>query len=318
MHQTDWKSFSGLGILLVAIGAAFWGTDGVLRQPLVEQMPSNSIVLAEHLILLLFAVPVLYSARQIFGKLNVRGWLALLVISWGGSGLATVLFTEAFAHGNPTTVILLQKTQPLIVVLLAGVLLKEGLPKLYWPLLGVALVGSYLLAFGTLDPFWTLGTEQIAAAGLAVGAAALWGGSTVMGRFLLADIEFSTVAAARFFFAVPFLFGLALARGNVGATFTGMANDPVRLVILALIVGLLGMLVYYQGLTRTPASYATIAELSFPATAVIVNWIFLDETISANQAFGFVILWVAIAALTWLPAYTQAPERRATEPSPGA
>lgn len=311
----NWKNISGIGVLLVAVGASFWGVDGVIREPLVDDMSSTAIVLGEHLFLLLYAVPVLIASRGVFRGLTWRNWLALLVISWGGSGLATVLFTEAFSHGNPTTVILLQKTQPLMVVLLAGLILKESLQRMYWPFFGVAVVGAYLVSFGTLDPFWTLGSDQVTAAGLAVGAAMLWGGSTVMGRFMLSGMSFSTLTAARFAFAVPFLFGLAIVQGDLGATFSGTADFSGRIFLLALIPGLAAMLVYYQGLSRTQASYATLAELAFPATAVIVNWIFLDATVSGTQILGFALLWSAIVLMSWLPTFRRTPAGRAAEPA---
>lgn len=316
MFGRDWRAWTGLGVFLVAIGASFWGTDAVLREPLVDDMSSTSIVLAEHLFLALYAIPILIRDRAFFSQLRRFDWLAILIISWGGSGLATVLFTEGFARGNPTTVILLQKTQPLIVVLLAALLLRERLPRSYWPLFATALVGVYLVSFGTLDPFGNLGSDQLAAAGLAVGAAALWGASTVMGRFLLDRASFSTVTAARFFFALPFLAGLALYNGHLNMTFTGIGDHPGRLFLIALIPGLLAMLIYYEGLSRTQASYATLAELAFPATAVVVNWYFLDATITALQAVGFVILWLSIAGLSWLPALVKRRRERPIEALP--
>ncbi len=296
------RGWAGIGVILVAIGASFWGADAVLREPLVDDMSSTAIVLIEHVYLALFAIPVLIMNRSFFSGLGRFDWLAILIIAWGGSGLATVLFTEGFAQGNPTTVILLQKTQPLMVVLLASVLLRERLPSLYWPLFGTALIGVYLVSFGTLDPFSNLGRGEVVAAGLALSASALWGASTVMGRFLLGKGSFATVTASRFLFALPFLFGLALYQGQIGPAFEGLGNHPGRLFLVALIPGLLGMLVYYEGLSRTPASIATLAELAFPATAVVVNWYFLDATINSLQGVGFVILWLSIACLSWLPA----------------
>lgn len=292
---------SSLGVILVALGASLWGTDALIRRPLVDDMSATAIVLAEHLFLMLFAIPVLIKGRDFFRQLTKKSWLALVIIGWGGSGLATVLFTKAFSYGNPTTVILLQKAQPLVVVLLAALILRERLPRMYWPLFGIAVFGGYLVSFGTLRPAWELASDQLTAAGLALGAAALWGGSTVMGRFMLSSFSFTTVTAARFAMALPFLFVLALFYGDLGNMATGLSTQPSRLFLLALIPGLAAMLIYYQGLSRTRASYATLAELAYPATAVVVNWIFLDQTINGVQIFGFAVLWMAIAALNWLP-----------------
>src|SRR4028119_2267554 len=106
----------GTGVLLVALGAALWGTDGVLRVPLLREMSPAAIVLGEHVILLLYSVPAVVLGWASLGRLRASGWLALLVIGWGGSALATLLFTAAFATGDPTVAILLQKVQPLLAI----------------------------------------------------------------------------------------------------------------------------------------------------------------------------------------------------------
>ena len=62
------------------------------------------------------------------------------------------------------------------------------------------------------------------------------------------------------------------------------------------------VLLYYRGLSGTKASYATLAEISFPASAVILNWVFLGVTVTANQLAGFGLLWAAILALGYLNA----------------
>lgn len=68
-----WKRGGFLGVLLVAAGSAFWGTDGVLRVPLVEQMSPAAIVFAEHLILAVYSVPAVVLGRRAFGGLRVSG-----------------------------------------------------------------------------------------------------------------------------------------------------------------------------------------------------------------------------------------------------
>jgi len=142
----------------------------------------------------------------------------------------------------------------------------------------------------------------VAAAGFALGAALLWGGGTVLGRFALGGIPFHTLTGLRFLLALPFLAVLAAPGGGLEQTALGFAQAPLTIALLALIPGLLGMLVYYLGLRRTPASVATLAELAFPLTAIIVNWLFLGRVPTPTQLIGFVILWVALLLLTRLDA----------------
>jgi drug/metabolite transporter (DMT)-like permease len=298
-----WRNGSYVGVLLVALGAALWGTDAILRVPLLEVMSPSTIVLSEHLVLLLYSVPAVVLGWTILRRLGPSEWGALLVISWGGSALATLLFTTAFVLGNPTVVILLQKTQPLFAIALAHVLLRERLRWAYWPCFAVAVLGAYLISFGGLvEPFEALGSARALPALLTLGAAVLWGSSTALGRFVLKDVPFHTLTGARLLLALPVLWVIVLAQGSLGQVGAGLGAEPARIALLALIPGLLALLLYYRGLSGTKASYATLAEISFPASAVILNWVFLGVGVSANQLLGFGLLWAAILALGYLNA----------------
>jgi drug/metabolite transporter (DMT)-like permease len=298
-----WRNGSYVGVLLVALGAALWGTDAILRVPLLEMMSPSAIVLSEHLVLLLYSVPAVALGWTILRRLGPSEWVALLVISWGGSALATLLFTTAFVLGNPTVVILLQKTQPLFAIALAHVLLRERLRRAYWPCFAVAVVGAYLISFGGfIEPMEALGSVQALPALLTLGAAILWGTSTALGRFVLKDVPFHTLTGARLLLALPVLWVIVLAQGSLGQVGAGFTAEPARVALLALIPGLLALLLYYRGLSGTKASYATLAEISFPASAVILNWVFLGVGVSANQLLGFGLLWAAILALGYLNA----------------
>src|SRR5215217_5369423 len=122
----SWRNGGYVSVLLVAVGAAMWGTDGILRVPLLKVASASQIVLLEHLVLLLFSVPAVVLGRRFFRGLGATQWVALL-------------FTTAFAVGNPTVVILLQKAQPLFAITLAGTLLRERLGWAYWPCFAVAM-----------------------------------------------------------------------------------------------------------------------------------------------------------------------------------
>ena len=303
-----WRNGGYASVLLVALGAALWGTDAILRVPLLEVASPSQIVLLEHLVLLLFSVPAVALGWRFFRGFGAPQWAALLVIGWGGSALATLLFTTAFALGNPTVAILLQKTQPLFAVALAGILLRERLGWAYWPCFAVAMVGAYMISFGDLGPFAALNSAELLTAALALGAALLWGSSTVLGRLVLKDVPFYALTGARLLLAVPLLAGIVLAQGAAEGTGAGFFAEPGRIFLLALIPGLLALLLYYRGLSGTKASYATLAELAFPATAVVLNWTFLGVGVTANQVVGFVLLWGAVFVLGYLNARSPAPE----------
>ncbi len=306
MARSSWMSPSRFSLFLVAVAAMLFGTEGLLRRPLLDEMSVTSIVLAEHVLLAIFAVPIVFVHRRVIARLSPRNWCALLVIGWGASAGAALLFTRALEVGNPTTASLLQNTQPLFVVLLATLLLKERLGGLYWPCLTVSIIGAYLLSFGTLSPVWILNRGEINAAGYALAAAALWASGTVLARLVLTDLTYVTLTAARFLLALPVLLVVALFNGVVGESFAGIVASPVRLMAAAFIPGLVAVLLFYRGLENTKASYAVLAEFMYPAAALVGNWMVLGTIITPLQALGCILLLATIFILAWGPALTPA------------
>src|SRR2546425_11414274 len=106
----------------------------------------------EHMILVVALAIPLWSMRSQWLALNRKQWGAVLGIGWGGSALATICFTEAIKIGNPTTAVLLQKTQPIFAALLASLLLHEPLGKRFWTCLALGLGGAYVVNFGLAGP----------------------------------------------------------------------------------------------------------------------------------------------------------------------
>ena len=295
--STPGMSLKQSGVWLVALGAALWGTSSYLRNTMLTVLTSSQIVLLEHLLLALFAIPVLVIGRRQIQQLNAKDWGAILFISWGGSAIATILFTAAFQYGNPNVVVLLQKLQPIFVLLMARFLLKEVLPRSFRYYMLVALIGAYLLTFGFSLPLADFSDGNLTAALLAIGAAALWGGSTVMGRHLTAKLSFETVTAARFLMALPLLAALVAINGEFASldwSYLAQATGFGSIVMSALVPGLFSLLLYYRGLSTTQASYATAAELAFPATALLLNWIALGQGLTLGQAVGFGVIWLTI------------------------
>lgn len=295
------KERSNTGFWLVVLGAALWGVDPLFRIILLNTMTSTQIVLVEHIIVSLIAIPVLWKFRADLRNLRVRHWIAVIFISWGGSALATVLFTLALTHNDPNTVLLLQKMQPLFAIVLAKLLLKETLPRRFGGLLFIALAGTYLLTFGFTLPLGNWDNWIHAGSLLSLGAAALWGGSTVMGRLMLGQARYETVTSLRFVVALPLLIFMTWNEGAAWTLPSGTGEQTaVILNILgqALLPGLLSLLLYYKGLSSTKASVATLAELSFPMAGVLVNWIAFRTLITWEQLLGFILIWVALFAIS--------------------
>ncbi|GAB3623975.1 DMT family transporter [Mariniluteicoccus endophyticus] len=276
---------------LIALAASLWGFSGLFRAPLSKQFAAPTIVLWEHLVLVLLVSPVLVSALRAWWHGSTRTKVETVVIGAGASALATTLFTLAFKLGDPITPQVLQKLQPVLAVALAAALLGERLRPRFWLFLVPALVGAWLLAFP--HPL-QVGVRTLVPALLGLGSALLWALGTVLGRSASRDLTFTQVTALRFFFG---LLALLVIVPATGASYAISPAALPRIGLLALIPGLLALVLYYRGLQTTPASRATLAELAFPLTAAAVGVLVLHGRLGPTQWVGFAVVLGSVVAL---------------------
>ncbi|MFP5331283.1 MAG: DMT family transporter [Acidimicrobiia bacterium] len=291
------RSHTRGGFLLVAAGAALWGTDAIFRRGLALDLAAPVLVFLEHAVLVLMTLPILWIKRDQLRNLGRGDWIAAAVIGAGSSAVATILFTSAFRYGDPTTPLLLQKLQPLVAVVGARLLLGERLlPRFAWFLLG-GLAGAYLVAFP--DP-GAVSVRALTPALFAVGAAALWGLGTVLGRRLAPKIPFSLLTALRFAIGLPAAGLIVAVMGETEAVAAVSGTDIRGVVALAFVPGLVALMLYYNGLRSTPASAATLAELAFPLTATGINYVAFGTVLTASQWVGVTLLAGTITTMSWL------------------
>ncbi|MBI4088328.1 DMT family transporter [Candidatus Kaiserbacteria bacterium] len=289
------------GPALVFLAAALWATDAPFRIHLTKELTSNFIVLAEHGVSLLVALPVLLLNWGDMRKLSAREWLAVVVIGVGGSALAAVAFTESFHYVNPSVSIVLQKVQPLIAITLAAWLLGEALHKNFWVWTALALFGAYLVSFPGLVPQTYVGeafNPSFLGAALALSAAALWGASTVFGKYVLRSVAFQTLTSLRFIVGFIFLALLNAVQHTYPAASGITGTDVLFIIIIAFTSGVFSLFLYYYGLQFTKASIATVAELGFPLAAVFVNAYFIPGDQAPGAYFGlYAGQWLGTALL---------------------
>jgi drug/metabolite transporter, DME family len=279
------------GIVLISVAAVMWGTDALFRRPLARSTSATTIVFGEHVILVALTLPLLVPALLALWRAGPRFVAAGVAVGAGASALATILFTQAFAHGDPITPIVLQKVQPLIAVAGAALILGERpRPRFAWFLLP-ALLGIWLIGVQhPLDPH-AHGLTPILES---LGAAVLWGLGTVLGRFLSRELSFEHIVTVRFAFG---LVASAIALPLVGAKAYAGAHDSLWILYLAVVTGLLALALYYVGLKRTPATLASIAELAYPLTAALIGIYAFNSNLRWTQWIGVAIVIGVVSLL---------------------
>lgn len=290
-----------LSPFIVFLASLLWAGDGPFRKPLlVGGLGVAFVSFLEHLFNAVVSLPGLFMARAQIKNVTFKQWLGLIYIGAGASALGALMFVQGAVvmNYNFTVAALLQKLQPIFAIFFAVIFLKEKLHPKFWLFAVPALAGAYLVTFGLASPAVLLssGKFTLIGPGLAVGAAVLWAGGTVVGRSLMANLNLHLVNGMRFVFGFIFLAGyLSLTSG-----FQFSAMTPLfwrNTLIIALITGFFALLLYYYGLKNTRASVATLMELGYPLALAVVNWKFLGISLSLWQIVGTLILLLSVTLL---------------------
>jgi drug/metabolite transporter, DME family len=268
-------------VVLIAVAATMWASDTYFRAQLVGHLKPAQIVVIEDALISLFLLAFLLRGIPELRRLDRRGWIAIILIAVGPQAVATILFTQSFSYGHYAETFVLQQTQPVIAILLAWLILGERRRPWFWPTAALAIVGVYMVVFAQnlKAPFSDLQHGRLEAGLYALGAAALWASGTVLGRFVLGKLSFTTTTAMRFTLALPVLIVVVVVQFGGTAFAHYQPSDALPFLGIALIPGFLALLLYYRALRSTPATLATIAEMAFPVAATFIA--------SAPPPYGF-------------------------------
>ena len=294
--------------LFVIIAAMLWGIDGIVLRPALYSLPVPIVVLVESSLVTILLSPFFIRKLYLIKLLNKKDWLSFLAVALFGGAIGTMAITKALFYVdfvNLTIVILIQKLQPLFALFLAAVILKEKLPKIFFLWAGIAIIGTYIMTFGFSIPVVNAGDKTPLAALFALIAAISFSASTIFSKRALRNVGFEVGTYLRFLVSSLIMLAIVLSLNQIGDVKNISADQFIIFIIIAFTTGGLAIFLYYYGLKNITASVATICELAFPLTAIILEFILRDNLLSVVQWAGVLILVFGIYKVTSLNKFEQ-------------
>jgi len=289
--------------LFIIIAASLWGIDGIILRPALYGLPVSLVVLIESSIVALFLSPIFIKQFIKLKSLTIKDWTAFVGVALFGGALGTMAITKALFYVNYVSlsvVILIQKLQPIFALILAAIVLKERLPKVFFFWSGLAIIGAYIMTFGTNLPNLQTGDKTTIAAILSLIAAISFSSSTVFSKRALRNVGFELGTYLRFLISAVILILIVVIMGDYDSFFNVSKNQWIIFFIIAFTTGGAAIFLYYYGLKKITASTATICELAFPLTAVILDYLIHGNLLSAIQWIGVIILILSIIKVSAL------------------
>lgn len=287
-----------IGAIAIMLAALLWSLDGVFIRPKFYTLPAGLVVFLEHFLGFIVLAPFIILNWRKIKLLRKKDWGAIFWVCVFGGLLGTLMITKAFfaaVHGEVTfaTVVILQKLQPFFALVMARFILGEKLSKRFYIWAMIAILAAYFLAFGKNSFNFSEINLLHHAALFAVIAAFAFGSSTVFGKRIVNHLDFKSTTAIRFGITSILAFGLIFFTGDLFKMSEISGIQWKFLILIVFTSGAVAMFLYYFGLKRITASTATICELFWPFSAVILDYFINKNILDSVQIVAGAILLVS-------------------------
>ena len=285
----------------VILAASLWAVDGIVLRPSLYNLPVTLVVFIESTIVALLLTPFIYRYFDDVKKLTLKDWLAYIGVAILGGAIGTMAITKALFYVNYVNlsiVILIQKLQPVFAISLATIFLKERQPREFFFWAALAIIGAYFMTFGLHIPVISAEDKTTMAVLFALLAALSFSSSTVLSKRALKNVSFELGTYLRFAITSVIMLIIVLASGTINSVTDVSTKQIYIFILIAFTTGGPAIFLYYYGLKRISASVASICELAFPLTAVILEFALRDNILGPVQWAGALILLFSILRVT--------------------
>lgn len=279
-----------IGAVFVAISAAAFGSMAIFGVWAQEDGVDTPTVLFVRFLAAALILAGLQYARGIpMPALKSCGpVMAMGAIGYVGQSYC---FFLALEHADASLVALLLYLFPAFVAVLAAVFLHERIGAVTASALVLALAGTALVVGG--------GSGEILGYALAIGAAVIYSVYITVGSVVTNGLDAIAVATIVCAAAAVVTGGIVAARFLAGhpASFPVSPRGWLSLAAIAVICTALAIITFFAGMSRLGATSTSVMSTLEPVvTVALATWL-LNESLSAVQAVGAVVVIVAVVAL---------------------
>jgi probable blue pigment (indigoidine) exporter len=297
-------------VAALVVASASWGVGTVVTKQVVDDVTPLTLLplqLAASCGFLL--VVVLVRREPLAWSPSVRRLSALGVLN---PGVAYALGLIGLTTITASMSVLLWALEPVVILLLAGLVLREHIPVGLAGCVGVAIAGVLLVVY---QPGATGQAVGITLTLVSIGCCALY---TVLTRRLMLDDSSLNVVLAQQVAALMFALVLATVVTVVGGAGWDLDGLGAGTLFGAAASGVLyyglGFVMFVTGLRQVTASYAGAFLPLIPVFGVAAGYL-VGERLEPRQWVGAAVIVVAVAAIAWQQGRVS-PPAPVVEPSP--
>ena len=280
---------------MVNLATFTWATNMVLGRWLRDDIGPLTLAAARFLIASLLYAALLQQRPPEEHRLGQDRWLLLGMALSGVTVFAPTLYL-GLRYTTAVNATLVNGLAPLITGAVAALLIREPMFRRQAAGAVVGLLGVIILISGGSLSFWQTMRSNVGDL-IVLGAVALWGLYSVLGRQVMRHRSPLSTTAMSAFLGVPFLLLAA-----VWELCTFPINASPTLILAVLYIGVaptvVGFLSWNAGVRRLGASGAMVFYNTLPLYGALLGYLFLGESIGAVHLLGGALiigggLWAA-------------------------
>ena len=285
------------GVLRVTVAATIWGFSYIFAKLVSGMMPP--LILTFYLSLFA-SIGMLTYLRFKLGplvRLLIQYPFHFLGLTLFGNLIANTLYFVALRYLDAGVCALLEKTQPIFVLMLASVVFTERITRVKVVYASVAILASFVIANPNLNFAGSESQYWIGVLAIISGAASL-AVSSIIGKWLVDQrVPPTQLLSIRYLLGGLLLLPLMFTDSNPG--FAGFIDKDFLISMIGLaLAGVGGFLFFYHGLRHITAGLASLLELISPVVALGLGFAFLGESLVLPQVVAIPILLFAVYRLT--------------------
>jgi drug/metabolite transporter (DMT)-like permease len=280
MNKKLWLTY---GMLVLA--TATWGSAFIAGKFAVQSFEPATVAFLRFLGAAVLLFPLMWIMEKNRKKPTLKDYGLFAVLGLTGIALYNICFFLATKHAPVIKSSLFIASNPVLIVLLSGLFLKETITKNNIIGMIIALTGvTFIITDGHLLALLQFGFEPIDF--VLLGAVISWALYSVVGKVVLkkySSVESTTYAVA---FGTIFLLPFALAETTWQDVQQASFSTWIAIAHMSVFVTVISFVLYYNGIKEVGAAKASIFINVMPVSAVIMATIFLGETFTWAHAVG--------------------------------
>lgn len=270
---------------MLTLATATWGSAFIAGKIAVQDFQPATVAFFRFFGAAILLFPLMWMKEKNRKKPTLKDYGLFALLGLTGIAVYNICFFFATKHAPVIKSSLFIASNPVLIVLLSGVFLKETITKNNIIGMAVALTGVvFIITNGDLLALFRYGFEPIDF--VLLGAVVSWALYSVIGKVVLkkfSSVESTTYAVA---FGTLFLLPFALAETSWQDVQQAGFTTWAAIAHMSVFVTVVSFVMYYNGIKEVGAAKASIFINVMPVSAVLMATIFLGETFTFAQGIG--------------------------------